>query len=121
LGKNDTEVIKAMGAFGGGLGGNGEVCGAVAGALAALGMRFSRGREEEKEDPRMWTFTREFLQRFREEIVQNHRGILCREIAGVDWQDREQAKNFYRGEKAIECTRIVGDTARLVGELLERP
>jgi C_GCAxxG_C_C family probable redox protein len=109
-----------MGAFGGGLGGNGEVCGAVAGALAALGLKFSRGREEEKEDKRMWDFTHELLKRFREEVVKNHGGILCREIAGVDWKDRDQVKDYYRGEKARECSRIVGDTAKLIGELLER-
>ncbi len=109
-----------MGAFGGGLGGNGEVCGAVVGALGVLGLRFSRGKEEEKEDPKMWAYTRELLKRFREEIVQKHGGIMCQEIAGVDWTDREQVKSFYRGEKALECGRIVGDTARLVGELLER-
>jgi C_GCAxxG_C_C family probable redox protein len=108
-----------MGAFGGGLGGNGEVCGAVAGALGVIGLRFSRAREDEKEDPRMWAYAQEALQRFRE-IVKKHGGILCREIAHVDWKDREQAKNFYNGEKVLECGRIVGETAQMVGELLER-
>jgi len=108
-----------MGAFGGGLGGNGEVCGAVAGALAVIGLRFSRAREDEKEDPRMWSYAQEALQRFRE-IVKKHGGILCREIAQVDWKDREQAKNFYKSEKVLECGRIVGETAHMVGELLER-
>ena len=107
-----------MGAFGGGLGGNGEVCGAVAGALAVMGLRFSRARDDEKEDPKMWSYAQEVLQRFRE-IVKNHGGMHCREIAGVDWKDREQVKAFYKGEKAMECGRIVGDTARMVGELLE--
>ena len=108
-----------MGAFGGGLGGNGEVCGAVAGALAVMGLRFSRAREEEKEDPRMWSYAQEVLQRFRE-IVEKHGGIHCRDIARVDWKDRDQAKAFYRGEKVLECGRIVGETAFMVGELLER-
>jgi C_GCAxxG_C_C family probable redox protein len=108
-----------MGAFGGGLGGNGEVCGAVVGALAVLGLRFGRGTEQEKEDPKMSPYSKEILQRFRE-IVKNHGGILCRDIAGVDWKDREQAKAFYKSEKIVECRRIVGDTAYMVGELLER-
>jgi hypothetical protein len=68
----------------------------------------------------MWAFTHELLKRFREEIIPQRSGLLCREIAGVDWTDRDQVKNFYKGEKAVECGRIVGDTARLVGELLER-
>ncbi len=113
-------MIRAMGAFGGGLGGDGDVCGAVVGALSALGLRFSRGREEEKEDPRMWAYLQEMLRRFREEVVKNHGSMLCRDIARVDWKDREQARAFYKGEKMRECGRIVGDTANILGELLER-
>jgi len=108
-----------MGAFGGGLGGNGEVCGAVVGALGVLGLRFGRGTEEEKEDPKMSSHSKEVLQRFRE-IVKNHGGIHCLDIAGVNWKDREQAKAFYKSEKLTECRRIVGDTAHMIGELLER-
>jgi C_GCAxxG_C_C family probable redox protein len=109
-----------MGAFGGGLGGNGEVCGAVAGALAVLGLRFSRASGGETEDPRMWPAAREVLERFRTEIAKDHGGILCREIARVDWRDREQVRSFYKSDRIGECGRIVGATALLVGEILER-
>ncbi len=119
LGRKNEEVIRAMGAFGGGLGGNGEVCGALVGALAVLGLRFSRAREDEKEDPRMWSYAQELLKRFRDEIVKNQSGFLCREIAGVDWNDKEQVRAFRKSEKVLECGRIVGETAVLIGELLE--
>ena len=112
--------MKAMGAFGGGLGGNGEVCGAIVGALAVMGIRFSRASEDEKDDPKMWSYAHEVLERFRKEIVKHHGSILCREITGVNWKDREQTRGFYKSEKVLECGRIVGDTALLVGELLER-
>jgi C_GCAxxG_C_C family probable redox protein len=108
-----------MGAFGGGLGGNGEACGALAGALAVMGLRFSRAREDEKEDPRMWSYAHEVLDRFRE-IVKNHGGIRCRDIVDVDWKDREQAKAYYKSEKVLECGRIIADTVQMLGELLER-
>jgi hypothetical protein len=91
----------------------------MVGALAVLGLRFGRGTEQEKEDPKMSPYSKEILRRFRE-IVKNHGGILCRDIAGVDWKDREQARAFYKGEKILECRRIVGDTAHMVGESLER-
>ncbi|MCG2740134.1 MAG: C-GCAxxG-C-C family protein [Syntrophaceae bacterium] len=112
--------MKAMGAFGGGLGGNGEVCGAVVGALAVMGLKFSRASEDEREDPKMWSYTHEVLERFKKEIAKNHGSILCGEIARVNWKDREQVRSFYKGETVLECVRIVGDTAVLVGELLER-
>ena len=90
------------------------------GGLATIGLKFSRSREEEKEDPKMWAYAKELFDRFREEIVKDHDGILCREIVGVDWKDRDQVKAFYNGDKVLECQRIIGDTAKLVGELLER-
>jgi hypothetical protein len=85
-----------------------------------MGLRFSRAREDEKEDPRMWSYAHEVLERFQKEIAKNHGSMLCREIARVDWKDREQVKAFYKGEKALECGRIVGETAQMVGELMER-
>jgi hypothetical protein len=65
-------------------------------------------------------YDEEQYQQFREEIVKNHSGIRCQEIAGVNWRDREQVANYYKGEKFLECARIVGDTAKLTGELLQR-
>jgi len=50
LGKVDWEIVRAMGAFGGGLGGNGETCGALIGALAVIGLKYGRERAEEKEN-----------------------------------------------------------------------
>ena len=113
------DVIRAMGSFGGGLAGNGEVCGAVVGALAAFGLVFSRGREEEKENPRMWTQCDEFLERFKHEIGEGK--IRCFDIAGVDWSDPDQVKGYYsRGsEKQLKCRDLVGETALIVGQMLE--
>ena len=105
-----------MGAYGGGLGA-GEVCGAVFGALAVFGMQFSRGKDEEKENIRMWAFVREFLKRFREEIGQGK--IYCRDIAGVDWSDVNALKAFYKSEKILVCRDLTGATARLLGEFME--
>jgi C_GCAxxG_C_C family probable redox protein len=121
LGKQDFEVVRAMAAFAGGLGVNGEVCGALCGALAVMGLRFGRSGEDEKDDRKMWSCTLDVMKRFREEIVQSHSSIRCRDITGIDWLNRGQVTSFYLPDKIfLECTRIVGDTARLVGEILER-
>ena len=120
LGRGNDEVVRAMGAFGGGLGGNGEVCGALAGGLAVIGLRYSRAAADEKENPRMWADAQELVRRFRDEIVNQDKTIYCRDIACVDWSDLEQTKAFYKGDKVKRCIRIVGETAMVLGEMLER-
>lgn len=120
LGKENDDVIRAMGAFGGGLGGNGEVCGALAGGLAVLGLRYSRASADERENPKMWSDARELMERFRDEVVNRSGSILCRDISGIDWKDPEQVKAFYRGDKVKDCLLIVGKTAEIVGKILER-
>lgn len=111
--------MRAMGAFGGGLAGNGEVCGAVVGALAVIGLITSRGNEQEKENPRMWTLSDDFLERFKTEISGGK--IRCYDIAGVDWSDPNQVHAYYaRGnEQQLRCRKLVGNTAMVVGEMLE--
>lgn len=114
----DEGLIRAMGPFGAGLAATGEVCGNIIGALAAFGLMFSRSREEERESPLMWSFSQKLQRRFREEIGRG--SILCRDLIGVDWSDREQARNFHSSEKYGECLRITGETARIVGEMIDR-
>jgi C_GCAxxG_C_C family probable redox protein len=108
--------MRAIGPFGGGLG-RGEVCGAVSGAIAVFGLVFSRGKEEERENLRMWSHIQRFIDRFEREIGRG--SIYCRDIAGADWRDLEAVKAFYRSEKLLDCRRLTGETARLLGEFLE--
>jgi hypothetical protein len=65
----------------------------------------------------MWHFTREFTNRFSREIGGG--SILCRDIIQVDWTNRDQVREFYRG-KSRKCIELVGKTARLLGETIEK-
>jgi C_GCAxxG_C_C family probable redox protein len=121
LGISDPSVIKAMGAFGGGIGGAGNICGVLVGAVSVIGSLYSRGSLEEKENPRMWAATKTVLRNF-EALAAPHGGINCCQIARVDWMDRDQTKDFYRnpGSRRQHCITIVGETAKALGELLEQ-
>ncbi len=111
------ELMRAMGAFGGGLTATGEVCGAVIGALAAIGVAYSRSSAEETEDFRKWVLGHRFQKRFREEL--GNGSILCRDIAGVDWRDQEQREKFHKSEKFLACRDLTANAARILGELFE--
>jgi len=106
-----------MGAFGGGLAGTGEVCGAVVGALAAIGLAYSRSSPEQVEDFKMWVLGNRFQKRFRDEIGKG--SIRCRDIAGVDWRNPEQKDQFYKSEKYYACRDLTASAARILGELFE--
>jgi C_GCAxxG_C_C family probable redox protein len=108
--------MRAVGPLGGGLG-RGEVCGAVTGAVAVFGLIFSRGKEEERENLRMWPHIQTFIDRFERDIGRG--SIYCRDIAGADSRDLEAVKAFHRSGKILDCRRLTGETARLLGEFLE--
>lgn len=121
LGIDEPSVIKAMGSFGGGIGGTGNICGALVGAASVVGMLYSRSNLEEKENPRMWAATKTVMKNF-QELTAECGGINCCQIARVDWMDRDQVKDFYGNPDSRRqlCINVVGETAKALGELLEQ-
>nr|WP_269746567.1 C-GCAxxG-C-C family protein [Desulfogranum mediterraneum] len=121
LGIQDPNVIKAFGAFGGGIGGSGNVCGVLLAGVAVISSLYSRGSLEEKENPRMWKLSHRYMEKFAA-LTAEHGGLTCAEIAKVNWRDRDEAKNFYTNPESSrkECIRLVGEAAHALGELLEQ-
>jgi C_GCAxxG_C_C family probable redox protein len=111
-------MLKAMDVFGGGLGAHGEVCGAVIGGLAVIGLMFGRSAGDKYADFRMWKYSHDFMKRFREEIANG--SIICRDIVNVNWMDQNQVKEYREGQKRRDCKKLTGRTAKLVGEIIER-
>jgi len=114
----DEAMIKAMDAFGGGLGSHGEVCGAIIGGLCVIGSIFGRSKPEGQKDGRMRQYSDIFMKRFKDEVADGK--ILCREIAQVDWRDQGQVKLFLESGKRNECRILTGKTARIIGEIVEQ-
>jgi len=107
-----------MDSFGGGLGAHGEVCGAVVGGLASIGLLCGRAEAGTQAAMTMWKSCRIFMKRFREEITDDK--ILCRDLVNVDWMDLNQVKSYRGSDKFEYCRILTGKTARLVGEILEK-
>lgn len=121
LGRIDEEVVKSAGAFGGGVASSGNMCGIVLGGIMLISSLHSRGNLEGKENPRMWALSAKFMNEF-EKCTASHGGINCRDIARVDWRDKEAVKAYYSdpaGRRAV-CVELVGEAARILGELLEQ-
>ena len=115
----DESVIKAVGAFGGGIASTGRACGALLGGVALISSLYSRGNLAGHEDPRMWRVAFRLTRRF-EEIAKVYGGIDCRDIARVDWSDGNAVREFHTNPESRRtiCAKVVGDTAFALGELL---
>lgn len=118
MGIDDKYLIKAMDAFGGGLSGYGNVCGAVIGGLAAIGLTKGRSEPGTPPDEHMRRNGRHFINRFMEEISGNK--LLCQEIVNVDWTDVNQVKAYRESDKREHCRILVGKTTMLLCEILEK-
>ena len=116
LGIDDETALKLASPFGGGIAHQGNVCGAVTGALMALGLaRGSASFEKDKKDE-TYRIAEDFIKRFRE----IHGTVLCRELTGYDisnpdeFQKARESRVFYD-----TCPGLVKDAAELVSEFLD--
>lgn len=117
----DESAVKAVGAYGGGIASSGNVCGILLGGVAMISGMYSRGNLDEKENPRMWALSKKFMKKF-DELTESYGSINCCDIACVDWKDRDAVKDYYSNPESSRklCTKLVGDAACILGELLEQ-
>jgi C_GCAxxG_C_C family probable redox protein len=116
-GLNVEAIPRMMAPFGGGVSRCDELCGAVTGAVAAIGMVFGRDGEEAAESKELcYELTRRFVKEFRRLRGATH----CTDLLGINLSDaaqlqRAQDEEYFRKE----CPGIVGDSVRLVVEVIE--
>lgn len=113
----ESDVVPRVAtAFGGGIGGTGSVCGALVGAVMAIGLRHGRQQASER-DGRAFALTQELRHRFEAEM--GH--VDCRDLTGMDLSTREGVQRFYASDVPQRvCMPAVGTAYRLVTELLAR-
>jgi C_GCAxxG_C_C family probable redox protein len=117
LGLDDAAVPRIATAFGGGIGGTGSVCGAVIGAVMAIGLRHGR-REVSEGDARAYVLTQRLCRGFEAEMG----ALECRALTGMDLSTREGVKRFYASDVPAQvCLPAVGVAYRLAMEMLAEP
>jgi C_GCAxxG_C_C family probable redox protein len=107
-------ALKLASPFGGGVARRGEMCGAVTGALMALGL--ARGADTPAGKAEIYRISQEFMRRFEAK----HSTLLCRDLIGIDIstpQGWQQAKDT--GKLTTLCPVLVRDAVEMVQELLE--
>ncbi len=116
LGLERTTALKISQPFGGGIAGTGSTCGAVTGALLAIGLKHGRFRPEDTAaKDKTYALVLEFINRFRE----RHGSIVCRELIGVDLSTPEgHEKARRRGLFTERCSLFVSRAADILEAIL---
>jgi C_GCAxxG_C_C family probable redox protein len=129
----DNQSLKAATAFAGGMARRGESCGALVGALMALGLE--EGREKLEDLPKLQTtvadgydLSNEFMRRLEKEwaLKQPLPSTLCRDIQlalyGRSWNlaDAAQRTDFINsgGHGDEGCLKVCGIAAEVAAEMI---
>jgi len=112
----ENEIIpKIASCFGGGMGNAGETCGAVTGAIMAIGLvrKQSTSIEDYLASAEV---TRRFLRRFEDEMGAHE----CRELTGLDLTTEDGSEALMNSDVAMTvCFPAVETAFRIVMELLK--
>lgn len=106
-GKSNPDLVRAMHGLAGGLGFTGELCGALTGGAALLGLYAGKGTPEQQEDPHLIFMVEDLVKWFQTEYAGQFGGMRCAEILAGDSQNQ-----------ARRCPLLVAGVLQKVKELL---
>ncbi len=114
-GMSEPMCLTVAGPFGAGMGRQGEVCGAVTGALMVIGVRYGQEMATDPAAGRGPVYAR--VKAFMDAFQKQHGGLLCRELTGCDLRTPEGQEQFKSCDlHHTLCRKLVADAV----ELLER-
>jgi hypothetical protein len=96
----------------------GDLCGAIAGAAQAVACLLGRASLDEMEDARLASTIRKVYDRLKEVATKKYGDTTCKTISRCNWYDPEDVKARRVDGRRNECTRFVGECARVLGEVL---
>ncbi|QRN82088.1 C_GCAxxG_C_C family protein [Chloroflexota bacterium] len=115
-GMDQDLAFKIATPFGGGFGHMGEACGAVSGALMALGLAKGNAVVDREKKHACYHLAAEFQQRFKAE----HGSVLCPKLLGLDIGDPDQLQEARdRNLFAEVCPNYIETAIRLMVDILE--
>ncbi len=109
MGKSNPDLIRAMHGLAGGLGFSGELCGALTGGAALLGVYTGKGIPEEQENLHLMFMAEDLVKWFKAEYSEKFGGIRCAEILAGNNQNQ-----------MIRCPILIIGVLQKVYELLEK-
>ena len=116
LGLKPEIALPISDAFGAGMGGMAETCGAVTGAFMVFGLKYGRVHAEDSEAKEK---TRRLIKEFVRQFNNHHGSITCKTLLDVDISTDEgmEAANK-KGLFEIHCPKFIRDAAEILENLI---
>jgi len=120
LGVDRDACLKISSLFGGGINQTGNICGAVTGALMAIGLKHGEVRMQEiqeiKEiqDLKSFKAASEFTKKFKE----RNATIICRELINHNLLTAEDIEHAFKTGVFNNCPKFVKDAAEILEKIL---
>jgi C_GCAxxG_C_C family probable redox protein len=109
-------IPKIATAFGGGIGRRGSLCGALTGAIMAIGLKYGTEKTVRIEKEKAYQIALEFYNRFAKECG----SPFCRELIGYDLTDPEELKKLRKSNVHDEkCSHFVKKAVEILIDLEE--
>jgi C_GCAxxG_C_C family probable redox protein len=116
FGVDRESALRIAGAFGGGIAGTGETCGAVTGALMAIGLKYGMTDPHNLQAKEK---TKELGRKFLEVFVSTYGSSKCRDLLGCDLSTQEGSEQA-RSEGLFKtlCPGFVGGASEILRGVL---
>lgn len=115
IGINEDVLVKISSGFGGGIGKQQHVCGAVTGACMAIGMIYSNGKTDNDSKDYINGLIRKFTQEFNARI----NSVYCNELLGVDLMTEQGQEDFDKFHLKDEvCAKCVIESVEILNDML---
>lgn len=117
IGMSEKQAAKLASAFGGGMGGQREICGAVSGMYIILGILY--GYDDAKADEAKKKIYSQ-VQKLSAEFKEEYKTIICRELLGIEGaQKPEPAPRSPELYAQRPCLAFVASAARILSEFID--
>ncbi|KDR96438.1 C_GCAxxG_C_C family probable redox protein [Peptoclostridium litorale DSM 5388] len=117
LGLDRETALKISSGFGGGMR-NAEICGAVSGAVMALGLKYGHFNEDDADSKEK---IGERVKAFSSTFKEKHGSIICRELLGCD-TSTEEGKEYAAENELREkvCNGLIECAVELLEDMLKK-
>jgi C_GCAxxG_C_C family probable redox protein len=116
LGLDAVTAKKLACGFGGGISHTGNICGAVSGAILAIGLKYGKSRAG---DDAATEKTRDTVRKFLQEFQERNGSINCTELLGFDLSNADELSQAREtGLFKTKCPALVRDAAEILETIL---